>query len=599
MLASAACGGAEPATERHLVAHDISGCPTGAAPSTLLVTALGDFGSARASGTVGAKSTSSLDLPANLVGVQAELLPRGAWGIGYADPPQDVSFALWSTDDACDATGPVVSASLGGEAMTAFAAGRAVLVAGLMPVPSGIPYRNSAAFALSFDLMTGEVSPNVAMAGLPRPRAFASATAFGDGVLVAGGIDPNDRSETDDDVVASTAFVFSAGQFENGSIELGDARAHHGAVTLASGETLLVGGVGQNGAPLATVEAIDPVTRNSRFFQLGLLHQPRRDPVVLRLADDEILVAGGTDGSGAPASEIEWLDSDGSACMRAPCTVELGAIADRAYVALPSGAVLVAGGMDPLRGTVVSDVLWVRPDRSVDALSPLPAEQRGAGKLRLVAASDGAAWLFNGRDWWEFDPWQGLFVPPEAAPRDGPDDDMPAPLAIDPGLFLWLARDAAHDPTSPSRLRGFRHDVRGPFTRDADVMLLSDAVHWVPDRPPRPEGDIEFRAGLRVGNGSRAVLADMVYADFDLRASATARVLPKLALGTFMIGEGACAWPAPTGYELEVTRRGASLDVRVDDQHRTCTGPSGRVGIGLSAPDAGSATVTKFSISRL
>lgn len=581
------------------MAHRIAGCPASAAPATLLVTALGDFGSARASGTVDAKSTSSLDLPADLVGVEAELLPRGAWGIGYADPPDDVSFALWSSDDACDASTSIISPNLGGQAMTTYDGGRALLVAGLLPVPGSNPYRNAAAFALSFDLMTGEVSPSVTAAGLPRPRAFASATAFGDGVLVAGGIDPNERSDAADDVVADSALVFSAGHFENGLIGLGDARAHHGAVTLAGGETLLVGGVGQNGAALGTVEAIDPVTRNSRFFQLGALDQPRRDPVVLRLADDEILVAGGTDATGEPAAEIEWLDADGSACKRTRCSADLGAIADRAYVALASGAVLVAGGTDPVSGNPVPDVLWVRPDGTVDPMAPLPAEQRGTGKLRLVAASDGAPWLFNGRDWWELDPWQGVFVPPEAAPAGGPDDDLPAPLAVDAGLFVWLARDAAGEGTSAARLRGFRHDVRGPYTRDADLMLLSDAAHWVPDRPARPGGDVEFRAGLHLANGARAVLADMIYADFDLRAIAAARVLPNLEIGAFTIGEGSCPWPALSGSELEVTRHGASLDVRVDDQHQSCNGPGGHVRIGLTAPATSGAVVTKFSINRL
>jgi hypothetical protein len=91
----------------------------------------------------------------------------------------------------------------------------------------------------------------------------------------------------------------------------------------------------------------------------------------------------------------------------------------------------------------------------------------------------------------------------------------------------------------------------------------------------------------------------MVYADFDLRAAAAARVLPKLEIGAFIVGEGSCPWPSGAGSELEIMRHGALLDVRVDDQHRSCSGPAGHVGIALSAPAMGSAVVTKFSISRL
>jgi len=44
---------------------------------------------------------------------------------------------------------------------------------------------------------------------------------------------------------------------------------------------------------------------------------------------------------------------------------------------------------------------------------------------------------------------------------------MPGPVAIDPGLFVWLARLTPGDVRTQGRVRGFRHAVRGPFTRDA------------------------------------------------------------------------------------------------------------------------------------
>jgi hypothetical protein len=488
-LASAACTGAPAQSQRHVVAHSIAGCKV-SDQATLLVTALGDFGSSRATGTVGAKSSATLDLPPELLGIEAEVLPRGFRGVGYADPPADVAFTLWSSDEACDATAADISPSIGGQALTAFDGGRGLFVAGLMPEPE-MGVRNQAAYALSFDVSAGAPAPGIALSGLPRPRAFASATAFGTGVLVAGGIDPNVPSDPRDDLVADTALVLSSGQFENGAIELGDARAHHGAVELANGQTLLVGGIGRGPSEvLSSMEAVDPLTHNSRFFQVAGLAHPRRDPVVLRLANDDVFVAGGTDANQSPVGTVEWFGADGSPCARPSCTAELVPLFDRAFVALPSGAVLTTGGVDPVRGEPARAVAWIRPDGQVDQLEPLSSAQRGSGKLRLVAGADGGAWLFNGLEWWKFDPWQAVFVVPEVAPSDGPDGDMPGPVALDPGLFVWLARDVPGDARSPARVRGFRHGVRGAYTRDAGLMLLSDAEHWVADRPPRSGGDV-------------------------------------------------------------------------------------------------------------
>jgi hypothetical protein len=589
------CGESSPPIERHLVAHAIAGCPINGTP-TLRLTALGDFGSSRASATVRGASGSAVDLPTDLIGVQAELLPQGWWGIGYASPPGDVSFALWSSEQACDATDLRVAPSVGGQAMTIFDGG--LFIAGLMPPPSG--ERTSAAFALALNLMTGEPSNALAMAGLPRPRAFASATAFGEGVLVAGGVDPNDPGDATDDVVVDTGFVYTADHFESAPIELGDARAHHGAVALVTGETLLVGGMQGDGSVLASLEAIDPVTRNSRFFQLGTLAQRRRDPVVLRLVDDGIVVAGGTDQNGAPVTSVEWFESDGSACLRQRCRLELPPAFDRAFVALASGAVLAAGGVDPNRGAPLAEVLWITPDGSLETLAPLSSEQRSTGRVRLVGAADGAVWLWNGRAWWTFDPWQGAFVVPDGSPDDGPDDDLPAPIEADAGLFLWLAREMPGDTSSLARVRGFRHGVRGPYTRDAEPMLLADPVHWVPDRPPGSTSGITFdREGLHLSMSGRAVLGDTIYADFALTVSAKAEFLPRFEIGDFVVGDATCAWPKANGAQIAITRQGASLALRVDDAERTCDGPLGRVRIGLRAPDGGSALVTNLTISRL
>jgi hypothetical protein len=218
-----------------------------------------------------------------------------------------------------------------------------------------------------------------------------------------------------------------------------------------------------------------------------------------------------------------------------------------------------------------------------------------------VAGADGGAWLFNGLEWWKFDPWQAVFVVPEVAPSDGPDGDMPGPVALDPGLFVWLARDVPGDARSPARVRGFRHGVRGAYTRDAGLMLLSDAEHWVADRPPRSGGDVDFDLmGLHLSNGARAALADTSYRDFTLTAETPSDVLPQLEIGDVVVGDGSCFWPSSHGRSFAVTRRGSSLDLDVGGVHRGCDGPAGHVALVLRAPDVGTpVVVTKVAISRL
>jgi hypothetical protein len=576
-----------PPIERHVVAYAVPGCRV-QGNETLLLTALGDFGAPRAASQVTANDLSKeVGLPADLVGVEAEVLPSGWSGIGYANPPDDVRFTLWSTSDACDATGGVIPASQGGQAITAFGNGKGLLLAGLEP--TGDP--NDAAYALALDATTGETSKALERYGLgPTRRAFATATPFGAGALVAGGLDPSNGAPH------GTGLAFLEDHFVE--INLGPARAHHGAAVLASGETLLVGGVGETGVVLSSMVAVDPTTQTARFLNVGTLARARKDPVVLRLATDEILVAGGTDELDAPIATLEWFASDGSACIAPRGCVhppqELVARAGRAFVALAGGGVLAAGGFDGSRQPA-RDVWWITEDTGPEALELLSVSQRGDGELRLVPASDGAPFLYNGSFWLRFDPWLTRFTALTSSPGDGPDNDMPAPVAVDPGLFMWIARDQI---SGKSKVRGFRHGVRGPFARDDGFLLLGDALHTAPDRPPGPGGAVEFLPdGLHITHEARVVVTDTTYADVEISAATPASALPEVELGPLTIGVD-CPWPRASGKAFTIARAGGNVSVEVDGQPTTCSGPPGRVSIALRGPEQGQAVVTKLAIAR-
>jgi hypothetical protein len=601
------CGGDAAPVERRIVAHSLVGCRVTGEPQ-MLVTALGDFGAERASDAVTARTSGELGIPQDFLGVELEVLPRTHTGIGYADPPAHVNVTLWPSGDGCDATGDVIPENRGGVATTAFGNGTGILAAGLDPVKRD---QGFGAFALSLDLTTGKPSSSM-RPGLPDARAFATTTPFGDGALVAGGLDSSDASDPTKPQAIDTAIVFSAGEFENLRIDLGNARAHHGATTLASGETLLVGGTSDGSSVLASMVAVSPVARNTRVLNVGTLRHPRKNPVVLRLADDRILVAGGTGQDGKAVSTLEWFARDGSACAPPVCPDVNSTLPperrDVAFVALPAGGALAAGGFDPATpdDAAASDVWWITPEGTAERLEPLSPADRGTRRLRLVAASDGSPWAWNGSAWLRFDPWRAKFDHPREAPLDGPDDDMPDPVAVDPGLFVWLARTAPGNAGMNARVRGFRHGVRGRLAREAAPLLFADTAHVAPDRPPSA-GVIEFDGqGLHLTRPNvtrvpRVVVTEALYGDFDLSGEAApSGVLPEVEIGTMAVGSESCTWPSGgVGTSFSVRRRGVSVEVEVGQTRReVCPGPEGRVAIALRAPPFGDAVVRRLTIAR-
>jgi hypothetical protein len=566
----------------------------------LVIGALGDFAATRAA-DVDLKSARDVDLPVDLRGIEASTSPPALRGVGYAEPPDDVHLTMWSAANACRALdGDVVPPSQGGQAMTAFQGGGAILVAGLDPLAGGVV--SDAAFALVWDTRTGErVPPN----SLRTHRvSWATATPFGQGALVAGGLDRKFFPLR----YLDSALVVRDGEVQEPPISIGDPRAEHGAVVLATGATLLVGGEDERGV-VDTLVSITPTETPpygaADFFMLGSLARARKLPTVLRLSTDEVLVAGGVDASGNYVPTLEWFSQDGGRCRRDDaCTSdppELAGIEDLAFVALTGGGALAAGGVVAGTGVPANGVFWIDNDGTVQTLRALTPQQRGSKRLRLVAAGDGAPWLWNGAAWFRFDPWQSTFVRADDAPDDGPDDDLPAPLSVDPGLFVWLSRAGVASGGKGAVLRGFRHDVRGPYTHDPD-FLLADPRHIAPSRPPLAEGALWSDAdGLHLSKSAGVVIADTTYGNFVMSGETRDSSLPALALGTWTIGAaapGACLWPS-AGTRFTVTRSGRTVLVQVGDlAPASCTGPDGRVTIGLRGLGPEMVTVKGFTVER-
>ncbi len=589
--------------------HALAACPPEAGDMSL--TALGDFDPTPTTAEFvdSRLQGKAIGFPATTRAIQARLATsRGTW-IGIAEenaPDGDFDVPLWPPGRSCDLA-PAINgypAGAGGQAIGLSGDGRVLLVAG------GSTASADSARAIAVDLRTG-IAAEVA-GGMVPGRAFATATPFGDDLLVAGGLDPRTSQSGDprDGRPLDSAIVYetASGRFDRaGLVPLSTARARHTALVLPSGETLLVGGVDESGLALATLDAISPVDRAPREIGLATLAVARIDPVALKLDDGRILVAGGVTSAGDAIDRLEYLSADASSATFK--NVSVPARFDRAFVAMPGGAALAVGGCATRGGSDCRDAWWISSSGVPERLPDLPVE---APHPMLVRATDGAPWLVAGPDsarvLLRFDPWQGRFASPPAAPTDAPPADLPAPVALDGGAFVWLAHAA-----QGLALRGTRFDTRGRFAFDVAPLLSTlppegsypetQALHVAPDRSPLRDGaGVAFDAatGLHLsGDVASAVVTDTTYATLNASITLTSGPPPLVLLDEHVFGAADCPWPAAEGDTLTVTLAPNTLVLSRGDVSTTCSIPNGRFALGFRAVPTAETVIRSVTIRRI
>lgn len=616
-------------------AHWITGCaPASAEAVQIDLAAAGDFDPSpdTFATLTGKDGEEPLVAPTTTQAVVLDATDRfSEWsGLGTRDQDGDTDVALWPKRSACTIPSPpntTYPTSDPGQAAGITEDGRTLLVAG----GDG---RDQRASALAVDLATG-VARRVS--GVRAFRSGGTVTPFGAGLLVAGGDDLSDLSAAERPPLASAEVFDPATQrFDVDIIVLQRPRTRHGAVTLASGETLLVGGVGTDGKLISTLEAIAPGTRDYRIDNLTELEWPRKDPVVLRLSDDTVLVAGGTDGSAVPipVDSLEWLSADGARTVRktpalsdasAPLTVQ------RAFAVMPGGSVLAAGGCEarepatdeekkacdacgPNNGCPSRRVLWITKDGDATAL---PDElDVDAPHPVLVAGSEGRPWLIcdapgadaskpsdapgpdrsQPSEVRQFDPFLGHFV----VVTDG----APAPTArashfvhADAGLFLWLDADTN---LAPHVLAGFRHGTRNAFTSDVSPLLSTDLAGAALDRPPGSVFDPANQTVRLSSGGATLVVTDTTYTDLHLAITVVHGPPPVVRLGNETYGSSGCSWPrdgASDSYTATLDRTNDRVALGVGGTARTCAGPNGRVSVEIGA-GGGDVEIAAITVTR-
>jgi hypothetical protein len=542
------------------------------------------------------ESLSSLPSNAESMLVEAEAFE----GVSLIDPTGPVDVLVLPNEHACQLSenvNPPLAGTRPGATFGLVDVHHALLVGGGSPndAPSLIDLGRGA---------VERVSPT-----LEVPRNLASVTPFGTGALVAGGESPPGSTSEGQ---SSTAEIYQSapdggvgGFTEAPVILVGGARANHGAVVLATGETLLVGGT--DGAhALTSLEYVRPGAPTSVRLSLTL-STGRVGPVVFWLPTGKIFVGGGFREDGTPVQSVEWLDGDhlidGTSSVIPPVPLCMGAMV-QGFAPLEGGAVLAVFGAAPPANC--SNVLVIRPDFTVDqapSLSPPPL-----APLLLFPGASSSPVLLTADRAQRWNPWSGAWDPP-LGPGAVPTESEPttALLSADPGLGIWLGSDA--------HVWGLRFDTRNAYATDpptAPPLLLDGTAETAPDRL-LPSSDIQFtpEEGLKLSNGAGVFITDATYADADIDFTAAEGpfrlILRDNDTGLeFEVGkEGSCFTDElPMDTSMRVVRQGATLSAGIvgTSPFMSCVIPAwletARIAVGFRGPLTGASTINTVTVKR-
>lgn len=621
--------------------HSLPRCdlPANVARGNLELLALGDFEASNESAEVLRLGERGLPLrfPVATRAVEAHVGKSGQAFAGYGERRKNgLDVLLWPEQATCEVWRPDGTEAYpgrgGGQAMAVDAAADVVFAAG-----GNDPLVSDAIVgALSFDTSTGAVTAlDTSDEGvLAQPRAFATATRFGERFLVAGGEVPVFGVPDRDLVPDATAELFDVklGRFSSETIALHSARTHHAAVTLVDGRTLLVGGrskVGDTSIAQYQLEIVDPARLRAT---VGDAIAPRVDPRALSLSDGRVFVGGGVALDGALTQPVgEWLTPAGrpDGTRLSP---DVAPRFDRAFIATIGGGVLAVGGCEdrpagstedaatcdavcnhgcpPLGGEY--DAWWIAPD---GAASPVSLDGIVAPRPVLLPGSDGSPWLVAESAeepgisrLFRFNPWAARFAP--ALVSEGlrlPKPGMPQPLALAPDAFVWFDDDEAG-----GALLGLRLGTRNRYSQDVALVLLSDPFETRPQHlvPEAPVGDaVSYDGRLRFSDHAAPDtdvtirVADTDYADVTVRLHVSEGRPPQVLLGTTPLGGTDCPWPAGSArggdFDLPtVVRHDGRAVLLFQGESRSCPVPPRRLDLGLRRGD-GPCVVEQLDVARV
>lgn len=615
-----------------ILAHQLDQCRLPNEEAFLDLSALGDFdASAHTNDLVTSKQPgASLAFPPKTLAVSAmasfNRSSQRFFGISYYDTGPTLPLLFWPTARECPlGEDPTYPALGGGQALGVSRQRSLVLLVG-----SDAGESSAVSEALVFDARTGKARLLGANAQLWRPRAFASATEFGPGFLVAGGEDPTTSFSTGRRLHdTAEVYVAETDLFDPTLlIQLQAPRSRHAAVALGPSETLLIGGItaSETGELQATarLELVDYTAGSTRH--VGLLSTPRIAPRALLLDDGSIFVAGGHDMNGNPIAGAEWIvgnavDGFETTPLEDPA---FRARIDQAFVGMPGGSVLAVGGCDVNASSAGDcdgcragcapqdgwDAFWIDHEHEVTALELDVAAPRPT----LLAAPDGAPYLVvetpdstaSGSAALErFDPWKQAFY---GAGRLARPPELDRPLeSLDPGALVWVSEDA-----NAATLVGRRFSTRDEFAQDLELISQVSGtnarwpLHLAPGQAahdstyarlvPRVEGSAQDFV-LEMSGRASVWITDARFLDFWFEVTLDAGAPPVLLVDT---PANRCRFanpPSKRPLTLRAQRRGSELTLEAEGSKTSCELPLTRVALGLRAHDDPT-QLSKLSVRR-
>lgn len=230
-----------------------------------------------------------------------------------------------------------------------------LLPSGKVLVAGGDDSGSALASAELYDPSTGTFSPT---GNMTVPREGPTATLLSNGqVLIAGGSDSSGAA-----MASAELYDPSTGTFTATSGSMTAARASHTATLLPSGKVLIAGGdvffYNRSGQSLASAEIFDPST--GMFTATGSMTVPRESHTATLLSGGKVLFAGGSDGTfGYTATTTLYASSETFDPSTGQFTAAGMMTTQRLWQTaslLPSGKVLVAGGLDPTQTNATADL---------------------------------------------------------------------------------------------------------------------------------------------------------------------------------------------------------------------------------------------------
>ena len=162
------------------------------------------------------------------------------------------------------------------------------------------------------------------------------------------------------------------------------------ATLMPDGKWLLIGGLGEDGIPVATVKVFDPQSKQATSLPNSLL-QPRAAHSATLLADGTVFVYGGVGSDGTVLNSAERLDpADGT--FQAIASLGLIPRAQHTATLLANGQLLIAGGIDGRSSALYDVELYNTVTKQVESFNVRLDSERLNALAALLPANTVLLW---------------------------------------------------------------------------------------------------------------------------------------------------------------------------------------------------------------